>query len=97
VLHGLIEKSQPLDYFEMRDNDYRIVIPQERFMEEPAVESREMVAFRGEAIGLPREREFRPSLEGLMWHRENWGLPFELRQIILLKVLIIYLPQKIKC
>jgi predicted restriction endonuclease len=56
------------------DDDYRIVIPQERFMEEAAVESREMVAFRGEAIGLPREREFRPSLEGLRWHRERWGI-----------------------
>lgn len=56
------------------DDDYRIVIPQERFMEEPAVESREMVAFRGEVIGLPGEREFRPSLEGLRWHRERWKM-----------------------
>ncbi len=56
------------------DDDYRIVIPQERFMEEAAVESREMVSFRGEAIGLPGEREFRPSLEGLRWHRERWRI-----------------------
>lgn len=56
------------------DDDYRIVIPQERFMEEAAVESRGMVAFRGEAIGLPREGEFRPSLEGLRWHRERWKI-----------------------
>lgn len=56
------------------DDDYQIVIPQERFVEEAAVESREMMAFRGEAIGLPREREFSPSLEGLMWHRERWGI-----------------------
>ncbi|MBD2108503.1 HNH endonuclease [Nodosilinea sp. FACHB-13] len=56
------------------DDDYRIVIPQERFMEEPAVESREMVAFGGETIGLPEEREFRPSLEGLKWHREKWRI-----------------------
>ncbi|MGF1571083.1 MAG: HNH endonuclease [Nodosilinea sp.] len=54
------------------DDDYRIVILQERFMEEPAVKSREMVAFRGEAIGLPSKREFRPSLDGLRWHREKW-------------------------
>ncbi len=53
------------------DDDYRIVIPQERFVEEPAVESREMVAFRGEAVGLPREQEFRPSLERLIWHKEK--------------------------
>jgi len=56
------------------DDDYRIVIPKERFMEEAAVESREMVAFRGEPIGLPEEREFRPSLEGLRWHRERWRI-----------------------
>ncbi|MBE9159866.1 HNH endonuclease [Nodosilinea sp. LEGE 06152] len=54
------------------DDDYRIVIPQERFMEEPAVESREMLAFRGEVIRLPRQREYRPSLEGLGWHRKRW-------------------------
>lgn len=54
------------------DDDYRILIPQERFMEEPAVESREMVAFRGEKIELPREERFMPSLEGLRWHREKW-------------------------
>ncbi len=56
------------------DDDYQIVIPQERFMEEPAVESREMVAFRGKAIGLPGEGEFRPSLEGLRWHRKKWRI-----------------------
>ncbi|NJL49964.1 MAG: hypothetical protein HC929_24430 [Leptolyngbyaceae cyanobacterium SM2_5_2] len=39
------------------DDDYRIVIPQERFMEEPVMESREMAAFRGEVIGLLGERE----------------------------------------
>ena len=56
------------------DDGYRIVIPWDRFKEDAAVESREMVAFRGEAIGLPKEREFMPSLEGLRWHRKRWGL-----------------------
>ncbi|MBW4460341.1 MAG: HNH endonuclease [Nodosilinea sp. WJT8-NPBG4] len=56
------------------DDDYRILIPPERFTEEPAVESREMVAFGGEAIGLPKKREFRPSLEGLRWHRKRWEM-----------------------
>ncbi|MGB3491947.1 MAG: HNH endonuclease [Elainellaceae cyanobacterium] len=56
------------------NDDYRIVIPQERFTEEAAVESREMMAFRGETIGLPKQREFRPSLEGLNWHRERWNI-----------------------
>ncbi|MEP0900864.1 HNH endonuclease [Nodosilinea sp. FACHB-13] len=58
------------------DDDYRIVIPQGRFVEEPAVKSREMVAFRGEAIRLPGKREFRPNLEGLRWHRERWGMEY---------------------
>ena len=56
------------------DNDYRILIPQDRFTEEAAFESREMMAFRGERIGLPRETEFMPSLDSLYWHREKWNI-----------------------
>ena len=54
------------------NDDYQILILQKRFMEVPAVESREMVTFRREAIGLPRDREFIVSLKGLSWHRETW-------------------------
>jgi len=36
------------------------------------VESRGMMGFKGEPIGLPREERFMPSLEGLRWHRERW-------------------------
>jgi putative restriction endonuclease len=54
------------------DDDYRIVIPWERFKEEAAVESRGMMQFKGEQIELPREERFMPSLEGLRWHRERW-------------------------
>ncbi|MEO1296728.1 MAG: HNH endonuclease [Cyanobacteria bacterium J06636_16] len=56
------------------DDDYRIVIPRDRFTEEAAMESREMVAFRGEAIGLPKKQEFMPSLKGLQWHTEKWKI-----------------------
>lgn len=56
------------------DDDYRIVIPWERFKEEAAVESRGMMQFKGERIELPREERFMPSLEGLRWHREKWGI-----------------------
>ncbi len=56
------------------DDGYRILVPGERFTEEAAVGSREMGAFRGEAIGLPREERSWPSLEGLRWHREQWGI-----------------------
>ncbi|MGF1535937.1 MAG: hypothetical protein ACFB4J_05540 [Elainellaceae cyanobacterium] len=56
------------------DDGYRILVPGERFMEESAVGSREMGAFCGEVIGLPREEKDWPSLEGLRWHRERWGI-----------------------
>lgn len=56
------------------DDEYRILIPWDRFMEEAAVESRGMMQFKGEQIGLPRESEFLPSLEGLRWHRERWKI-----------------------
>ncbi|NJL78878.1 MAG: HNH endonuclease [Richelia sp. SM2_1_7] len=56
------------------DDDYRILIPWDRFMEEAAVESRGMMEFKGERIELPREESFMPSLEGLRWHRERWGI-----------------------
>ncbi|MEO0406382.1 MAG: HNH endonuclease [Cyanobacteria bacterium P01_A01_bin.135] len=56
------------------DDGYRILVPGERFVEEAAVGSREMGAFRGEVIGLPREEKYWPSLEGLRWHRERWEI-----------------------
>ncbi|HIK45407.1 MAG TPA: HNH endonuclease [Leptolyngbyaceae cyanobacterium M65_K2018_010] len=56
------------------DDDYRIMIPWDRFIEEAAVESRGMMGFKGERIELPREESFMPSLEGLRWHRERWGI-----------------------
>jgi putative restriction endonuclease len=56
------------------DGDYRIVFSWDRFKEEAAVESRGMMAFKGERIELPREERFMPSLEGLRWYRERWGI-----------------------
>jgi putative restriction endonuclease len=55
------------------DEDYRIVIPRDRFTEEAPQESRGMMDFRGERIDLPQEERFMPSLEGLKWHRERWN------------------------
>jgi predicted restriction endonuclease len=43
-------------------------------MEETAVESRGMMAFKGERVELPREEDFMPSLEWLRWHRETWEI-----------------------
>lgn len=41
-------------WFEVHD-DYQILISQGRFMEEPAMERRKMMAFQEEAIGLSKQ------------------------------------------
>lgn len=56
------------------DKNYRIMIPQEKFVEEAAVESRGMLEFNGEQIWLPNKEEFRPSLDSLEWHQNRWGI-----------------------
>jgi putative restriction endonuclease len=56
------------------DNDYRIMIPKERFTEEAATESRDMRTFNGERIELPYEEKFWPNLDYLNWHREKWEI-----------------------
>lgn len=58
-------------WFGISDN-YRILIPHERFSEESAVGSRAMADFAEESIELPREERFYPNLEALQWHREKW-------------------------
>ncbi len=54
------------------DDDYRIVIPRDRFTEEAAVESREMMKFSGEFIFVPENLKHQPNLESLSWHRHHW-------------------------
>jgi putative restriction endonuclease len=56
------------------DDDYRIVIPRERFTEEAAVESRVMMTFHNEDIKLPQDSRYLPSKESLRWHRINWDI-----------------------
>jgi predicted restriction endonuclease len=56
------------------DDDYRIVIPRDRFTEEPAVESREIVRFREEGISLPTQQKFAPSFKEIQWHRKKWAI-----------------------
>jgi len=56
------------------DDDYRILIPCNKFIEEAAVDSRDMMAFRGEKLELPKEKKFMPSIEGLRWHRDRWQI-----------------------
>ena len=56
------------------DDDYRILIPWDRFEEEPALGSRSMEEFREERIKLPRDKEFWPETDSLKWHRERWEI-----------------------
>ncbi len=56
------------------DDDYRILIPNNRFDEQPPANSKEMKDFHGEHICLPDEKEFYPSVEALQWHRERWNI-----------------------
>lgn len=56
------------------DDDYRIVIPRDRFTEEAAVESRVMLEFQGEEMHSPSENRHTPSLEALKWHRNKWRI-----------------------
>ena len=53
------------------DDDYRIMISRDRFAEEPAVQSREMLNFSKEKINLPISESFMPSLKSLEWHRKK--------------------------
>ncbi|NEQ42042.1 MAG: hypothetical protein F6K00_00170 [Leptolyngbya sp. SIOISBB] len=56
------------------DDDYRILMPEERFIEDPAVQSREIKAFGGEKIRLPKDQKFMPSIDSLEWHRKKWRI-----------------------
>jgi putative restriction endonuclease len=56
------------------DDDYRIIVPVDRIIEEPPQDSRRMQEFHGERIHLPSESDFYPKSESLQWHRQNWQI-----------------------
>lgn len=56
------------------DNNYRIIIPPDRFIEEPPETSKEMHQFHGELIHRPSQSDFYPRPEALEWHREHWKI-----------------------
>jgi putative restriction endonuclease len=53
---------------------YRIVIPENRFTEEPPKESLKIEDFHAEEILLPNDERYLPSLEALEWHLKNWEI-----------------------
>jgi putative restriction endonuclease len=60
-------------WFSVSD-DYRILIPHDRFTEEPPQDTRPMQDFDQEPIFLPTQEAHYPRLEALNWHRERWGI-----------------------
>lgn len=56
------------------DDRYRIIIPHDRFEEDPPVETRSMRAFQGESLLLPTQGNYNPRQEALEWHRDYWKI-----------------------
>lgn len=56
------------------DDNYRIIIPSERFTEEPPEQSKPMREFSGELLYLPGRSDFHPRREALQWHRDRWQI-----------------------
>ena len=56
------------------DDNYNIVIPNDRFTEEAAKLSLGMEDFNNEEILLPSEEHYLPSLDALQWHRQHWEI-----------------------
>lgn len=56
------------------DNDYRIIIPHDRLIEEPPDASKRMADFHTALIHLPHQSDFYPRRDALEWHRENWQI-----------------------
>ena len=56
------------------DSDYRVIIPDNRFIEESPESSISMHDFHGTRIFLPTQEDAYPEQEALMWHREAWKI-----------------------
>lgn len=60
-------------WFGISEN-YRIIIPPDRFTEESPQNTRPMGEFNGEQIILPTQAAHYPRLESLHWHRQRWNI-----------------------
>jgi putative restriction endonuclease len=60
-------------WFSISD-DYRILIPRDRFVEESPRNTRPMQDFDQEPIFLPLQVAHPPRQEALEWHRQRWGI-----------------------
>ena len=60
-------------WFSISD-DYRIIVPRDRFHEEAPNDMRSMRDFDGEGIILPSQDIYNPRIESLQWHRNFWKI-----------------------
>jgi putative restriction endonuclease len=56
------------------DQEYKVIVPHDRFAEEPPEASISMHHFHGKRISLPIQEDAYPSQEALRWHREAWKI-----------------------
>ena len=56
------------------DGNYKISIPEGRFTEEKAINSRGMKDLHRESIALPNNADYYPDKESLKWHMEYWKI-----------------------
>ena len=60
-------------WFSISDN-YRIMVPIDRFHEETPANTRSLKDFDGEVILLPNQGNYNPRIDSLQWHRSFWKI-----------------------
>lgn len=60
-------------WFSISD-EYKIIVPHDRFHEEAPHDMRSMQDFNGEPILLPNQENYNPRIESLQWHRDFWQI-----------------------
>ncbi|MBD1847447.1 HNH endonuclease [Cyanobacteria bacterium FACHB-63] len=55
-------------------NDYKIIVPRDRFYEESPIHTKSMQDFHEEPILMPTQPEYQPRIESLQWHRDHWQI-----------------------
>ena len=60
-------------WFSIND-EYKIIIPNERIYEEAPADTRAMQNFSGEPILMPSQISHQPRIESLQWHRQYWNV-----------------------
>ncbi|MGF1576575.1 MAG: HNH endonuclease [Cyanophyceae cyanobacterium] len=58
------------------DDDFKIIIPEHRLVEDEAVGSRPMIDFNQSQILLPSLDKYFPRQDALRWHRERWLMTY---------------------